>query len=413
MTQARTASHAPLAWLPLPRSFWAWVATASLSGLGVQIVGFAMGWAAAGQGPLLVGLVLTATAVPRTLLLLVGGTAADRSGLWRILLAGDSAMLLSTLLLALLALRWGTSPALLMVAGLVVGTVDAFYLPASGALPRLLLPRDQFARGLALRQIGAQVASTLAGPLAGLIYGAAGLPAAALLNTATFAVMLVLLLHLRRRHPEPPSVPHRTSAGVAVREGILLVATDRLLRTALLLTAAGAALLLPLTPLLLPSLGRDVGWGPQVTGLTVGAVGAAAGLVALVIIVRGASSRPGLTAAAGLGLAGVGAVTVGAGRGSVIPAVLGCVDIGLGTGFFATHMAPLVLGSAPAAFVARVQAIAALAQSLPLVVANVAVGAAAQATSAALVLVAVGGLLIAVSGVACFSGVLRSVGRSV
>ncbi|WP_265522785.1 MFS transporter [Oerskovia flava] len=392
----------------LPGRFWAWAGTASLSVLGVQVVGFAMGWAATGHGPLLAGLVLTASVVPRTLLLLVGGTMADRSGVWRILLAGNGAMLLASLVLALLALRWGAPPALLLATALVIGTIDAFYLPAAGALPRLLLRPDHLARGLALRQTGQQLAATLAGPLAGAIYGAAGLPGAALLNAATFAVLLALLLHLRRRHPEPAAPDVGTSPWADLREGIVVVTTDPLLRAALLLVAAGAAFVLPLTPLLLPLLGRDAGWGPQFTGLAAGTVGAATGLVAIVVLSRGAARRPGIAAAVGLALAGLGAATLGATSGHAVGAIGGCAVLGLGTGLFATHMAPLVLGSAPRALVARVQALAALAQSLPLIAANLGIGAAAHAVGPAPVLIATGSMLVLTAVVAATSTTLSN-----
>jgi hypothetical protein len=50
------------------------------------------------------------------------------------------------------------------------------------------------------------------------------------------------------------------------------------------------------------------------------------------------------------------------------------VVIGLGAGGFASSIGPLVLGSAPREYAARVQALAALAQVLPVLVTNAVLG---------------------------------------
>jgi MFS family permease len=110
--------------------------------LGTQVLAFGMTWAAASVSGAVAGLMLTAVTLPRVLLLLVGGAVADRTGAFRVLLLGDGVMLAVTLGLGLgLALAWtGVSPALMIGAGLAIGLVDAFYLPASATMPRLLAP---------------------------------------------------------------------------------------------------------------------------------------------------------------------------------------------------------------------------------------------------------------------------------
>jgi MFS family permease len=111
-----------------------------LSVLGTQVLAFGMTWAAGSISGTLAGLVLTAIVLPRVLLLLVGGAVADRAGAFRVLLLGDGVMLVITLALAVALSAAGLSPVLLVGAALAIGIVDAFYLPASGTMPRRLAP---------------------------------------------------------------------------------------------------------------------------------------------------------------------------------------------------------------------------------------------------------------------------------
>ena len=92
------------------------------------------------------------------------------------MIIGDGVMLVVAAVLAAASWRWGTPLALLLTAGLVIGTVDAFYLPSSGSMPRLLVEDASLPRALALRQSGSQIVSTVvarsAAPAAGPCLGA-------------------------------------------------------------------------------------------------------------------------------------------------------------------------------------------------------------------------------------------------
>lgn len=112
------------------RAFYAWLAGASLSTFGDAAVFFALGWAATGIAPHVAGLVLTAYTLPRAVLLLAGGVLGDRVGPRRLLLSGYSLLAVATFALALTVHFAGTSTALLLLIAFIIGTVDAFTLPA-------------------------------------------------------------------------------------------------------------------------------------------------------------------------------------------------------------------------------------------------------------------------------------------
>jgi hypothetical protein len=368
--------------------YWVWLAGVTLSLLGTQVLGFAMTWTAAGQGGVLAGLVLTMVNLPRTLLVLVGGTVGDRFGAWRTMVAGDTVMVAATALLALLVWFVGEPAWLLLGTALVIGVVDAFYLPSSGSMPRRLVPGPGLARAMSARQLAGQATAVAGPPVGGLVVAGFGLAAAALADAFTFAAMLLILVLLRPRDtraagatPAPGGVWRQTV------DGLRVAARDRLLRAALLMVVVAAGFLLPVIGLLLPLLARERAWSGGWTGVVVGSVGLATAGVAGVVLVRGAARRPGVAAAAGLVASAAGVLGLAV---AVSPAwaVAGAGAVGAGNGLFAAHVAPLLLHQAPATHLARIQSVVLLAQSLPLLATNNLLGAAAGAAGTPLALAA-------------------------
>ncbi|GHF28640.1 hypothetical protein GCM10018790_02590 [Kitasatospora xanthocidica] len=389
-TGARSDTAAGAARAPLPRPYLLWLAGTQAGLLGDAALYFALGWAASAHGGGAAGLVLTAITVPRTVLVLLGGAVADRFGARRVMLAGDAVMLAATVALALAAGGPGTPPLwLLVAAAAVIGTVDAFYLPASGSMPSRLVPADRLPRALALRQAGGQGAVLLGAPLGGLLVAAGGLSGAAAADAASFGVVLLVLLRVRPGGGAPSAGPVvAPSAGPAglLREaasGVRLALGDPLLRAALLLTGAAAGALLPVVSLLGPLLARAHGWTAGTAGLVSG--GQAAGVLAVAGLVawRGALPRAGAGAAAGLCTASAGTAVLALAAGPVT-AVAGSVVAGIGSGLFACHLGPLVLTGTPSSHLSRVQALLTLVQSLALVLSNALLGLLADTAGAAL-----------------------------
>jgi Major Facilitator Superfamily len=378
--------------------YWVWLAGVTLSLLGTQMLGFAMTWTAAGQSGVLAGLVLTMINLPRTLLVLVGGAVGDRFGAWRTMLAGDAVMTASTVLLAALVLMIGTPAWLLLATALVIGTVDAFYLPSSGSMPRRLVPAGGLARAMSARQLAGQATAVAGPPLGGLIVATLGLAAAAFADAFTFAVMLLILVLLRPRDAGAQTAPAPGGVWRHTVDGLRVAAGDRLLRSTLLMVVVAAGFLLPVIGLLLPLLARERAWSGGWTGVVVGTVGLATACVAATVLARGAARRPGVAAAAGLVVAAAGVLGLAV-SASPAWAAVGAVAAGAGNGLFATHVGPLLLQHAPATHLARVQSVVLLAQSLPLLATNNLLGAAADATGAPGVLAGCA-LVAAAAGVA-------------
>ncbi|MBE1876603.1 MFS transporter [Myceligenerans pegani] len=361
--------------LSFPRAWVAFLAASTLSQLGNSVLWFALGWAAAAHGGQVAALVLTASGLPRLLLVLVGGSVADRVGARRLLLCSEAVMFVVCLALAGGLHATGPQPWLLAAASLASGVVSAFSLPAMGSMPRRLVDDAVLPRALALRQ-GLSQAVLLAGaPLGGVLVATVGLPAIAIADAVCFAAVLVVLAVIRPRHHADPSTgPLWRSLSDGAR---VVVGTPGLAR-ALLLTGAMAAAVLPVSSLLVPLLGRESGWGAGATGVVVGAQAAGSIVAALVVARTGTTSRTGRAVGLGLTAAAAGVALVASGSGDAVTLVVGAaVVVGAGTGIAVAHLAPFVLGSAPRTHLARVQAWTSLAQLAPVVVSNNLLGATA------------------------------------
>ena len=116
--------------------------------------------------------------------------------------------------------------------------------------------------------------------------------------------------------------------------------------------------------------------------------------VAFLIVRRGPLGRPGLIAACGLMLAGLGVLGLALAP-SVMTAGIAALVIGLGNGLFSSHIGPLVLTVTPDTYLSRIQALLTMMQSLSLLVMNNVLGNLAGLSGTA---VAVGVCAVAVGG---------------
>src|SRR5690606_19013096 len=148
--------------------------------------------------PAMTGVILAAASVPRLLILLVGGTIADRISAKRIILVTDTARALILIgLAAVLFLRAESLTAVaLLVIALVFGALDGFFAPAMGAVPARIASDDQLTRMAAVRTVGQRLVLLVGGPLTGwlmLLFGpAAAFGGAALLFVISVSSLLLL-----------------------------------------------------------------------------------------------------------------------------------------------------------------------------------------------------------------------------
>ncbi|MBO0811818.1 MAG: MFS transporter, partial [Microlunatus sp.] len=270
------------------------VAAGTVSSLGSSIQIFALGWRASGYGAHAAGLVATFGTLPQVLLMLIGGAAADRYGIRRVMISCD-AFLAATLAVALVILRIQPAGLIVIIALSVIGSaVSAFYLPAAGGFVRLFVTPDRLPRVLARVGSLQQLARLLGPSLGAVLVITVGLPGVIALDLISFLVVLAAFLIIRPPFSlqSPDARPEKMITGV-------LTALRAALRTpgmpaSLAAVSLVAGSVLPILYLIVPLDVRARQWGAAAAGWlesawVVGTLG-----VTVIVAVLGVHRRTGL-----------------------------------------------------------------------------------------------------------------------
>jgi hypothetical protein len=192
---------------------------------------------------LALGTVLALEAVPRALLLLVGGALSDRFSPRLVMLGSAVVRAVLIGLLALLVLLGTVRLWEVYAVALLTGTVSAFFLPARfSILPRVAADHELEA-GNALLNLNQQGSLFIAPALAGVLVAAAGPGTAFALDAGLFALATLLLAMLRVR-PAAPAAPGTAEPAPApdllreIRDGLRYAWADVGIRTVMVLVAA-------------------------------------------------------------------------------------------------------------------------------------------------------------------------------
>jgi MFS family permease len=371
----------------IPVRYWIWLFSAAVSLLGDIALSFGIGWSASHYGGRTAGLVMLAVAAPRAALLLIGGAIGDKYGPHRVMLLSCVAMAVLTSLLIPATTEYGEPVWLLFTVALLVGMIDAFFLPSFRALVRLLVPDAAVPRAVASQQVVGVVFTISGGAVAGTIVGLAGLTGAAAFDLFTFLVVIGVLLWMQpRREPRPPS---GTRMFRSIAAGVKVAFSSSLARVLVLSMTAIAGMLMPADALLFPLFARDRGWDATYAGLVVASRSVGVGVVALRILAKGSMRRPGLVACCGLAVAGCGLVGLSFTHALWLAALASMVT-GCGVGLYTGHVLPLLMNSVVKEYQSRVQSVLVLGQNLSLMVMNPLLGLLISTRGVSPVLIGIG-----------------------
>lgn len=339
-----------------------WLAAYTSSMVGDSVYYIALSWAAVQAGsPSQAGLVMSASALPRAVLMLGGGVIADRFGPRRVVIGSD--VVRCAAVLAVAALLFLTSPGLwpLVVLALVFGAVDAVFVPAVGALPARVTSRDQLARVQGMRGLGIRFASVVGGPLGGLGVAVGGSAAAFALAGLLIAVSVPLLVCVRiREAPADDRTPGaRGTAWNDLTAGLRHIRGHRVLAPLMLAIALGDLGFVGPLNVGLTLLADERGWGAAGMGWILAGFGVGAGAAALLLTVRGRLPHAGRVAA-GTIIAGSVAIGALAQAPSIGVAVGTALLVGLLAGLSGAMCGALLQTQADPAYLGRVTAVASL-----------------------------------------------------
>jgi predicted MFS family arabinose efflux permease len=231
----------PPLWAPLRykdyRLLWS---GESVSVLGTQFNLVALPWLVlqmSGSG-LTLGAVMMAAAIPRALLMLVGGTISDRVSPRLAMLCSNLAR--AGIVAGLAILIWSHTVRIELVLLLVfcIGVADAFFYPAYMAMvPRLVEP-EYFAPANSLLVTSSQVMVLIGPAVAGTLIATAGLAPAFGIDSASFVVAAAALVWINsQRTPAIAASAARPGILSSTREGVQYAWSDGLIYGIILITA--------------------------------------------------------------------------------------------------------------------------------------------------------------------------------
>ena len=320
-----------------------WVGEA-VSALGDQFALIALPWLALilTGSALALGTVLAVMAVPRAILMVVGGAYVDRLSPRRVMFLSNAVRLVAVTILGAVVLAGAAELWMLYVFALVFGVADAFFYPAQTAIVPELVDSSQLQQANGITQ-GTTQASVLLGPaLAGLTIaaisaseanpGVIGVGIALLADAATFLVSLVTLLLIR---PREAAQAQSGSIVQQVGEGIRFILNMPSLLTVMVVSMALNLLIVGPIDVGIPVLAYSrLPEGAAAYGLTFSAFGGGSliGLIAATVLpqIRPDRFAPvvfGIVALAGLGVAALAFAQ------SLIVAIAVSVAIGMTLGY--------------------------------------------------------------------------------
>jgi MFS family permease len=211
-----------------------WLIGGTISLLGDQFYLVALPWLVLQQtgSALAMGAVMMAGAIPRALLMLMGGAVSDRISARKILMATAMARTLCVAVIGVLVWLRVLRTWELYALAVLFGVADAFAGPAQTAYLPSLLKREQLVAASSVSQSTAQL-TTIVGPVpAGLVIKTLGVASAFFVDAISFLFIIGALWKL----PDPPkSQTGRKAVWHSIAEGIAYVGNDVPLRALMLL----------------------------------------------------------------------------------------------------------------------------------------------------------------------------------
>ena len=274
----------------------------------MQNVGAAWLMVSLNAGPMYVALTQTAAALPFFVLALPAGAIGDIVDRRKLILYTEFWMVTTAAVLASLTISGLTSPLLLLILTFALAAGDAFESPTWRAVLPELVEKQDLPAASALNGIEFNFARAVGPGLAGAVVALAGVGAAFLINTVSFAGVILVVARWKRpvvRRAAPPE----TVAG-ATRAAIRYVRNSPEIRT--LLARSGLAMFFASGLLaLLPSIARRISSSPVSYGLLLGAFGCGAVLGALVLQRVRSRFPADLLISSGIAVFGLAAIAVG------------------------------------------------------------------------------------------------------
>ena len=285
---APPAKHSPASVLP-PTALTAWApfrnrtfaviwAATVVSNIGGWMYSVASGWlmTSLNPDPFIVSLVQAANSLPMFLFAIPAGALADIVDRRRLLIFGESAIMVTSTAFAALVWLHLITPASLLVFSFIVTVGSAITAPGWQAVVPDLVPKRDLPAAIAANSVGINVSRAVGPAIGGFLVGALGIAAPFWLNGFSNLGVIVALVRWRipKNKTGTPLPPERF--GNAMRTGLRHARYNPNLSATLIRATAffvfGSAYW-ALLPLVTRS---QIGGGPALYGLLLGIIGSSA-----------------------------------------------------------------------------------------------------------------------------------------
>lgn len=307
------------------RDFRLYVAGQVISVTGTWVQSLALSWLVyrLTHSTLLMGTVGFSAQIPVLLLGPVGGLVADRFPRRRIVILMQSLMMAQASVLAVLTYTGAIQVWMIVALALVMGTLNAFEIPARQALYVHMVGKDDLANAIALNSMTFNAARVVGPSLGGLFVAAFGEALCFLINAVSYLAVVGCFLVMRTPEPGRSAPP---SPLEHLRSGFRYAWNHRPVRALLILTALmnfGSAPPLALGPMFADAIFHR---GAQGLGLILGVFGLGAVVGTLALANETSTEKlPGIISVNALGVA-VGLLTYA--WAPVFPVILVAAAVG-------------------------------------------------------------------------------------
>lgn len=256
--------------------------------------------------PLYLGLVATASSIPVLLFTLIGGVAADRVTKRSLIIITQALSIAPALLLAILTDLKLIGIWQIIVIALVLGTINAFDIPARQAFVAEMVHKGHLLNAIALNSAAFNAARIIGPVAAGLIIAYMGITACFYINAISFLGVIAALFLMREKgRPEriPETMPEQLAdkpLGAAAAflqdllKGLSFVQAEKDVLRIMLLVAVFSLLGVPFVTFLPVFAEGILKVGAKGLGFMAGATGCGATAAALTIAFRRDINRKGL-----------------------------------------------------------------------------------------------------------------------
>jgi MFS family permease len=202
----------------------------------------------------------------------IAGALADRGDRKRMMFLADLGRAVFTALIPLSDLLHGPTMAVIVLVAAPLAVLRAFFRAGYLASMPNLVGRSQLARGNGILEMAFSSSFIIGPAIAGLLVSIIGPGPTLAVDAASFALSSLGLVLIRRDLKAPGDrAPSRIVDDI--REGLVFVARNPVLRTVILLFATASSVLAPVGTAMTFRLVRDLGLQPAALGLTLTGLG--------------------------------------------------------------------------------------------------------------------------------------------